>query len=158
MSISIGVIGSAVAAGKDYKTAEIVGSEIAKKGAVLVCGGLGGIMEAACKGARENGGTIVGILPGNERHSANPYVDIPIVTGMGEARNVIVVRSSQALIAVSGGWGTLSEISFALKLNIPVIGINTWDVSSDIQSVSDPVEAVNTAYNLALEQEKKDKP
>ena len=158
MSISIGVIGSANPGESDWETAYIVGNEIAKKGAVLVCGGCEGIMEAACKGASENGGTTVGILPGNERHSANPYVDIPIVTGMGEARNVIVVRSSQALIAVSGGWGTLSEISFALKLNIPVIGINTWDVSAEILMMDDPVEAVNKAYKFALAKEGKGKP
>ena len=136
-----------------------VGSELAKQGVVLVCGGLEGVMEAACKGANANGGTTVGILPGSDPADANPYVDIPICTGMGYARNVIVVKSGQAVIAIDGAFGTLSEIGseigHALGDNIPVIGLNTWVLArngrqdSSIILASDPVDAVEKALRAA---------
>jgi hypothetical protein len=122
---------------------------------VLVCGGLGGVMEAACKGAKAAGGLTVGILPGSSRQDANPYVDIPIVTDMGEARNVLVVQSAQAVIAVSGEYGTLSEIAHALKLGIPVVGLQTWELTKDgvedqaIVRAETPHEAVERAVVLA---------
>jgi hypothetical protein len=106
--------------------AERVGAAIAAAGAVLVCGGLGGVMEAASRGAARAGGVVVGVLPGADRADANRWVTIPIVTGMGEARNVLVVRSSEAVIAIGGMYGTLSEIALALKLGRPVIGLGTW--------------------------------
>ena len=112
-------------------------------------------MEAACKGAQAEGGLTIGILPGGDRRTANRYVSIPIATGIGAARNIIVVKSAQAVIAVGGGYGTLSEISFALKNNIPVIGLNTWSFGRNNQDdnsviiTRDPVEAVKLAIELA---------
>jgi uncharacterized protein (TIGR00725 family) len=108
---------------------------------VLVCGGLGGVMEAACRGAKEAGGTTVGILPGSDRAAANRFVDVPIPTGLGEGRNVLVVRAADALIAVGGGHGTLSEIAFALKTGKRVIGLGTWDVDG-VEPVDSPEAAV----------------
>lgn len=146
----IGVIGTGKYSKKDCLDAEKVGRQIALKGCILACGGLKGVMEAACKGAKSEGGTTVGIIPSGKKSTANKYIDICIATGIGEARNVIVVNSSDAIIALGGGFGTLSEISFALKSGIPVIGLNTWNVSENIIRCKDPEEAVNTAINLAL--------
>ena len=129
----IGVIGTSESSDQENKIAEEVGREIAGKNAVVICGGLSGIMEAVCRGAKQNGGKTIGIIPSDDAGDANKYVDIPIVTGMSHARNIIVVRSSKVIIAISGSYGTLSEIAFALRLNIPGIGINTWDVSNKIQ-------------------------
>ena len=109
----IAVIGASQASASEMKTAELVGREIAKSGAALVCGGMGGVMEAACKGAGQEGGITIGILPGDNRLSANEFVKIPIVTGIGYARNVAVVKSAQAVIAIGGSYGTLSEIGRA---------------------------------------------
>ncbi len=127
----IAVIGAGRCSEAVAALAEAVGQELARRGAVLVCGGRGGVMEAACRGAKSVGGLTVGILPGTSRQDANRYVDIPIVTGMGEARNVLVVQSAQAVIAVHGEYGTLSEIGHALKLGIPVVGIGTWQLLKD---------------------------
>jgi len=113
-------------------------------------------MEAACRGASSEGGITVGILPGNSRREANPYVQIPVVTGMGEARNVAVVKSAQAVIAINGSYGTLSEIGHALRIGIPVIGLNTWSLSrkgkadNSIIPAQNPAEAVKKALNLAI--------
>ena len=151
----IAVIGASRCSKETAQIAEDVGRELARRGVTLVCGGLGGVMEAACRGAKMEGGTTIGILPGTSRHEANPYVDIPIVTGMGEARNIIVVRSAQAAIAVSGEYGTLSEIAYALKLGIPVIGLGTWQLAKEGREVRDivvaetPKEAVEKAIALA---------
>jgi len=120
----------------------------------LVCGGLGGVMEAACRGAKSQGGLTIGVLPGLSGYEANPYVDIPIVTGLGEARNVIVVRTAQAVIAVDGEYGTLSEIAYALKLGIPIVGLDTWQLAkggrlvSVIVEAATPSEAVDKALAL----------
>jgi uncharacterized protein (TIGR00725 family) len=147
----IAVIGGSQCSKKEAKLAEEVGRELARRGAILVCGGLGGIMRAACKGASSAGGTTVGIIPGDNRQAANQYVQIPIVTGLGEARNVIVVKSAQAVIAIGGSYGTLSEISHALKNNIPVIGLNTWSLARNgrqdksIITAQSPSEAVDKA-------------
>src|ERR1700757_4484517 len=149
MSIIIGVIGAAEATAQEFETAEEVGRKIAKKEGVLICGGLGGVMEAACRGAKSEGGLTIGIIPGFNASDANSYVDIPIVTGMSEARNIIIVRSSSAVIAIGGSYGTLIEIAAALKLGTPVIGINTWEVSSDIKRATTPKEAVDLAFSLA---------
>ena len=135
--------------------AEAVGKLLAKKGVTLLCGGLGGVMEAACHGAKSEGGLTVGILPGQDASAANPWVDIPVVTGMGEARNVAVVKSAQAVIAVGGQYGTLTEIAYALKNGIPVIGLNTWSLSrggqkdDSIIRVQTANEAVDKAISLA---------
>lgn len=134
--------------------AEEAGREIARHGAILICGGLGGVMEAACKGAVSEDGVTIGILPEESRRVANPYVRIPIVTGMGYARNVIVVKSAQAVIAIDGSYGTLSEISHALQSGIPVIGLNTWSLArnnqpdSAIIQAKNALDAVNTAISL----------
>ena len=126
--MQIGVIGSGDCSPQVQRLAEEVGREIAKRGAVLVCGGLGGVMEGAARGAKLAGGLTVGILPGSDACKANPYIDVVIVTGMSYARNIIVVRSSDVLIAIEGKYGTLSEIAYALQLRKPVVGINTWNV------------------------------
>jgi len=131
--------------------AELVGAEIARVGAVLVCGGLGGVMEAACRGATAGGGITLGILPGTRAVDANPYVTYAIPTGFGHARNILVVRTAQAVIAVGGKYGTLSEIAFAKIEGIPVIGLQTWDISREglegdpIRRAVDPVQAVRMA-------------
>jgi hypothetical protein len=151
----IAVIGGSQCSKKEAQLAEEVGRQLARRDAILVCGGLGGIMKAACKGASAAGGTTIGIIPGDNRQAANPYVQIPIVTGLGEARNVIVVKSVQAIIAIGGSYGTLSEISHALKNGIPVIGLNTWSLARNgrqdksIIPAQSPIEAVNKALNLA---------
>jgi hypothetical protein len=147
--MQIGVIGAGECSAKVKKLAEEVGREIARRGAILVCGGLGGVMEAAAKGAKEAGGLTIGILPGFKTDEANPYIDVAVVTGMSYARNVIVVRSSDALIALEGRYGTLSEIAFALQLHKPIVGLNTWKVSKEIISLSSPAEAVEKAISLA---------
>lgn len=153
--IQIGVIGEGEASHDTIELAYIVGKEIGRRGAILVCGGLGGVMEAACRGAKEGGGMTVGILPGGDPLDANPYVDITIVTGLSEWRNIIVVRSSQSIIAIRGGYGTLSEIALALKFGIPIIGLNTWIAKSKDQRpipiihLDDPLEAVSVAIEKA---------
>ncbi len=150
----IAVIGGGQCSKKEAQLAEEVGREIARQGAILVCGGLGGIMEAACRGASSEGGVTIGILPGDSYQAANPYIQIPIVTGVGYARNVIVVKSARAVIAVGGNYGTLSEISHALQSGIPVIGLTTWSLSRNGQQdnsiipAQNPVEAVNKALDL----------
>lgn len=144
----IGVIGAGECADEIRRMAEDVGRCIAERGAILVCGGMGGVMEAAAKGAKEAGGTTVGILPGLDAHAANAYIDIPIVTGMGEARNVIIVRTADAVIAVSGGHGTLSEIAFCLKLRVPLVGIQTWNVEPSVCRADTAEEAVDLAFRL----------
>jgi uncharacterized protein (TIGR00725 family) len=129
-----------------------VGRLIARAGALLVCGGLGGVMEAACRGAKAEGGATLGILPGGDRRDANRWVDVAIPTGLGEARNVLVVRAADALIAIGGEFGTLSEIAFALKAGKPVIGFGTWELpqrASAITRASDAAEAVAFAINRA---------
>lgn len=139
----IGVIGGGRCSQKVAELAEEVGRELAKRGATLVCGGLGGVMEAACRGARLAGGRTIGILPGDDPEEANPYVEIPIVTGMGEARNLLIIKSVQAIIAVNGEFGTLSEIAHALKRGIPVIGLNTWELCKGGKKIASIIPAEN---------------
>jgi len=148
ISIQIGVIGAGQCSPEAERLAEKVGREIARNKAILVCGGLGGVMEASARGAKQEGGITVGILPGFSFEDVNPFIDIPILTGLSHARNVLVVRSSHALIAIEGGYGTLSEIAIALKLRKPVIGLRTWDVSKKIITVETPKDAVKRAINL----------
>ena len=150
----IAVIGGSQASLKEISLAEEVGRELAQNGVVLVCGGLGGVMEAACRGASSKGGVTIGILPGENRREANRYVQIPIVTGMGYARNVAVVKSAQAVIAIGGRYGTLSEIGHALQNGIPVIGLDTWILPKNgktnkaIITAQNPAEAVEKALEL----------
>lgn len=140
----IGVIGGRKARKKLLAEAEKVGRLIAENGLIMLCGGLGGVMEAAAKGAKNAGGLTVGILPHDTKEHANLYIDVPIATGLGIGRNIIIARTADALIAVSGEYGTLSEIAFALQLGKPVIGINTWDIKGVIQAenAEDAVQAV----------------
>lgn len=149
----IAVIGAGECTPEVARLAEEVGRRLAEKGAILICGGLGGVMEAACRGANSAGGTTVGVLSGTNPGDANPYVDIPIVTGMGQARNVIVVASAEAAIAVGGGYGTLSEIGHARKLDIPVVGLETWSLKKEgytgIVEAKSPAEAVGKAVAWA---------
>jgi len=158
--ILIGVVGGGGEISPEIAgLAEEVGREIARHGAALVCGGLGGVMEAACKGASGEGGMTIGILPGDSRRTANPYVKIPIVTGMGHARNVAVVKSSQVIIAIDGGYGTLTEIGHALQCGIPVVGLKTWSMAIDgrpdnkIIIAKSPKEAVEKAMEMVKDQE-----
>jgi len=153
----IAVIGGSSASKREINTAEDVGRELAKRDAILVCGGLGGVMEAACRGATSEGGITIGILPGEKRNNANKYVQIPIVTGIGYARNVAVVKSAQAVIAIGGSYGTLSEIGHALQSGIPVIGIDTWSLSkggkinNSITSAENAADAVEKAFDLIVD-------
>lgn len=153
----IAVIGGSSASKREINTAEDVGRELAKRGAILVCGGLGGVMEAACRGATSEGGITIGILPGEKRNDANQYVQIPIVTGIGYARNVAVVKSAQAVIAIGGSYGTLSEIGHALQSGIPVIGIYTWSLSkggkinNSITTAENAADAIEKAFDLIVD-------
>jgi uncharacterized protein (TIGR00725 family) len=137
--MQIAVIGPAQATPGECRAAYAAGWTIAGNGAVLACGGLGGVMEAACRGAKAAGGITVGILPGME--GGNPYLDITIRTGLGHARNILVVLSADAVIAIGGSYGTLSEIAIGLKLGCPVYGIATWDIKGVIPC-SSPEDAV----------------
>jgi uncharacterized protein (TIGR00725 family) len=149
----VAVIGAGEADGELYALAEGVGAELARRGAVLVCGGLLGVMEGACRGARSAGGTTIGILPGFAREEANPYVEIAIPTGMGELRNALVVRNGDVVIAVGGSYGTLSEIAYALKADKRVVGLRTWELArlgkadEAILIAGDPAEAVSLALD-----------
>jgi uncharacterized protein (TIGR00725 family) len=155
LPVVIGVVGENDPSPEIAALAEAVGAEIASAGAVLVCGGLRGVMEAACRGAHRHGGITIGILPGRRREDANPYVTYPIPTGLGEARNILVVRAAQALVAVGGRFGTLSEIAFAKVEGLAVIGLQTWELKREgmtedpIQRADDPKEAVRMALEAA---------
>ena len=147
----VAVVGGHPARPQDLEAAEAVGRELARRGAVLVCGGLGGVMEAACRGAKAEGGRTVGVLPSLERSDANEHVDVAIATGMGELRNGLIVRSVDAVIAIGGGFGTLSEIAFALKTGKPVIGLGTWDLARDEPDPIVQVDSAEAAVTAALE-------
>jgi uncharacterized protein (TIGR00725 family) len=140
----VAVVGPGDAGAGAREAAERVGRELGRRGAVVVCGGLGGVMEAACRGAKEAGGTTLGVLPGLDRAEANPYVDVALTTGMGEARNALVARAADALVAVAGGYGTLSEIALALKAGKPVIGLGSWAVEG-VRPADSPEEGVAAA-------------
>jgi uncharacterized protein (TIGR00725 family) len=149
----IAVVGPSAATPAEHALGEEIGRLIAETGAVLVCGGLGGLMEAAASGCAKAGGRSVGVLPG-ERSAANPYLTVAVATGMGEARNAIVVRTADAVVAVAGEFGTLSEIALALKMGKPVVGLGTWELGKDgapvdaIVRANTPAEAVASALRL----------
>ena len=151
----IAVIGAGEPPPEIAALAEQVGVELGTRGATLVCGGLGGVMEAACRGAKSAGGTTIGVLPGSDPSSANRWVDIPICTGLSYARNVIIVKTGRAVIAVGGAYGTLSEIGHALSYEIPVIGLKTWELVRDgatdrsVMVADDPEDAVDKAIAAA---------
>lgn len=140
--IYIGVIGAGDCSAESYKRAFELGFLIGKNDWTLICGGLSGIMEGASKGCSEAGGISIGFLPGVEKSSGNKFINLPIPTGMGEGRNLLVVRASDIIIAIARGYGTLSEIGLALKIGKPVIGINTWPKIKGIKYVQTPQEAV----------------
>ena len=125
--------------------AEQVGVELARRGAVVLTGGLGGAMEAACRGAKRGGGTTIAILPGDDRADANRWVDVAVPTGLGEARNALLVRAADAVVAVAGEFGTLSEIALALRLGKPVVGLATWELAHDGRPVAAVVDAATPA-------------
>jgi uncharacterized protein (TIGR00725 family) len=155
VSVYIAVCGPDPSSQEVGAQAEEIGRLLAGAGAVLVCGGLGGVMEAASRGASGAGGTVIGILPGVDRAAANPHLTLSIPTGMGEMRNTLIVRSADALIAVAGEFGTLSEIAFALKTGVPVVGLNTWELGKRGDRVeafavaASPTDAVEQALGLA---------
>lgn len=143
----LAVIGAGSADGSILRIAEDVGKYIARRNAIMICGGLGGVMEAAAKGAKSEGGITVGILPHDNRLKINPYIDIPVATGFGEGRNIIIVRTADALIAIGGEFGTLSEIAHALKIGKIVVGINTWDIEGIVKA-DNAEDAVNKVFEL----------
>lgn len=143
----IAVVGGRNAEESLLEEAETLGRLIAKKGAVLVCGGLGGIMEAAAKGAKSENGFTIGILPNDDKKDSNEHIDVPIATGLGIGRNVIIARSADALIAVGGEYGTLSEIAFALQMGKPVVGIKTWDIKGVIPA-KDAEAAIGKVFEI----------
>ena len=151
----ISVIGASEPSPRVEALAEKVGAELARRGMTVVCGGLGGVMAAACRGAKSEGGATVGILPGDSPADANPWVDIPICTGLAYARNVIVVKSGRAVIAVGGAYGTLSEIGHALGEGIPVVALETWELGRDgtpdgsMIAADGPADAVDKAVRAA---------
>ena len=150
-TFQLGVIGAGSCTPEESDTAYRVGREIARRGAVLVCGGRGGVMEAACRGARDGGGTTVGLVPTQQKDDANPYVDIVIVTGMGHARNAIVAASSDVLIAVGGEYGTLSEIALGLKMGKTVISLQGgWEIPG-VVIAQEAGTAVDMAFKLLLQ-------
>ena len=147
------MVGPGTATDEEATAAEEVGRCVAVAGAVLVCGGLSGVMEAACRGAVEAGGLTVGLLPGDDRDAANPWVSVALPTGLGEARNVLLVRAAQAVVAIGGGWGTLSEIALALRAGKAVVGIDTWLPAAERAPGPGVVAASNprAAVDLVLE-------
>ena len=154
----IAVVGERDAPLQLLDIAEQVGAELASRNALLVCGGMGGVMEAAARGCTAAGGIVTGIIPSSAASDANHFVTIPIVTGMGEGRNIIVVRSAQAVIAIGGSYGTLSEIALALRLGLPVVGLQTWVFFRE-QTAADPVVRVSTvkeAVDKALQLARRD--
>ncbi|NQT28580.1 MAG: TIGR00725 family protein [Candidatus Omnitrophica bacterium] len=140
--MNVAVIGGHKCSKEIYRIAEEVGSLIAERGWILICGGLTGVMEAACKGAKKGDGLTVGILPGSSQEAANKYVDVKIPTGLGYARNILVVRAADAVIAISGEYGTLSEIAFAFNEEKPIVGIDTWEIKG-IKKVKSAKKAIN---------------
>jgi uncharacterized protein (TIGR00725 family) len=150
----IAVVGGGNAPPAEREMAQVVGRGLAEASAVLVCGGLGGAMEAACEGAHEGGGLTVGILPGTQRFHANAHIDVALPTGIGEARNALVVRAADAVVAVGGEFGTLSEIALALATGVPVVGLGTWELTragkqtDAVVRASTPEEAVALAIEL----------
>ena len=140
----VAVVGPSDATSQEKRAAEAVGRGLADAGAILISGGLGGVMEAACHGASAGGGTTVGLLPGTDRASANDYLQIALPTGLGELRNGLIIRAADAVIAVGGAYGTLSEIALALRTDVPVIGLDTWDIDG-VERVRTPAEAVERA-------------
>lgn len=151
MKMQIGVIGGREVTEDLLEEARSAGRTVAQKGGILLCGGLGGVMEAACRGAREAGGLTVGILPGSRGSDANPYLDLVIPTGLGVARNAVLVQSCHGIVAVGGSYGTLSEIAFAMQLNVPLVAVRSWDPDGSIQTAESGREAVERLIRILHE-------
>jgi uncharacterized protein (TIGR00725 family) len=155
MKLYVAVVGASVADDDLYATAREVGRLLGEQDAVLLSGGYGGVMEASCRGAKEAGGTTVGILSSSDRNDANEFVDIAIPTGIGEMRNALIVRAADAVIAVGGEYGTLSEVALALRTEVPVVGLGTWELAKAGQPVKafevaqSPADAVELAVGAA---------
>jgi uncharacterized protein (TIGR00725 family) len=147
-STYVAVVGPSEATADERASACAVGRLLATRDAIVVCGGLGGVMEAVAEGAAGAGGVVVGILPGGARGDANPHVTVALPTGLGEMRNALVVRAADVVVAVGGAYGALSEIAFALRTGVPVVGIGTWALD-DVVAVDDAVAAVDLALELA---------
>jgi uncharacterized protein (TIGR00725 family) len=148
--VHIAVIGASDASPEQRKQAEAAGRRLAELGAVVVTGGRGGVMEAACRGAKEAGGRTIGILPNDDRADANPFVDVVIPTGLGEMRNALVVRAADAVVAIGGAWGTLSEIAFARGAGKAVFGVGSWELGPDgVTPAPDGAEAAERAFEAA---------
>jgi uncharacterized protein (TIGR00725 family) len=146
----VAVCGAADPSPEEAAWAEEIGRAVARAGAVLVCGGLGGVMDAAARGAESAGGTSVGILPGRGREGASSHLTVAVATGLGEARNAVVVRAADVVIAVGGEFGTLSEIALALKTGVPVVGLGTWELSKHGAPVTAIVRAANPEEAVAV--------
>ena len=146
---TIAVIGAGDAPSDVVALAERVGRAAADRGAWIVCGGLGGVMAGAARGARERGGRTIGVLPGADRRAANEWIEVPIATGLGEARNTVVVACADAVVALAGEGGTLSEIGFAQKLGRPVVALRAWQEIQGIEHAEGPEEAVERALRLS---------
>jgi uncharacterized protein (TIGR00725 family) len=144
----VAVIGPSDATSQEARDAETVGRGLADAGAIVVCGGLGGVMEAACRGASAAAGVTVGFLPGSDRASANEYLQIALPTGLGELRNGLIIRAADAVIAIGGAYGTLSEIAIALRAGVPVLGLHTWEIEG-IERVGSATDAVDRALERA---------
>jgi len=152
--VLVAVVGGSWCTSEEAEWAGMVGRLLAERGAVLLCGGLGGVMEAAARGAKERGGLTVGLLPGVDADEANPHIDVPIATGMGEMRNALIVRAAHSVIAIGGGWGTLSEIALAQRINTPVVGLHDAFASTvDLPRVGTPQAAVEWALEHTRERE-----
>jgi uncharacterized protein (TIGR00725 family) len=149
MKTLIGVVGSGDEDAGLNAVAEEAGRLIAEAGCVLVNGGLGGVMAASARGAKRAGGLTIGLLPGGHPGDANPDIDVPVPTGMGEMRNALIIRAASVVIAIGGGYGTLSEVALALKTGKPVIAVNSWDVSDRVLKAGTAGEAVRLALKLA---------
>jgi hypothetical protein len=143
----VAVVGSGTATGEPYEQAREVGRLVAERGGIVVCGGLSGVMEAAARGAAEAGGAVIGILPDEDRRRANEYLTYSVATSAGQARNLAVACSGDAVIAVGGEYGTLSEIGLALKVGRPVIALNGWDLGEHVTVAASPEEAVAAAFD-----------
>lgn len=147
----VSVIGAGTCDANTFATARRLGELLARQGLDIVCGGLGGVMTAVCQGAREAGGRTIGILPGDDPAAANPFVDIPVATGFGIARNVLVVKNGEVIVAVSGGAGTLSEIGVALKIGRPVVALGHFGTLPGVRAAATAEEAAALAANLMPE-------
>ena len=144
----VSVVGSGAATGRLYGQAREVGRLVAERGGLVVCGGLSGVMEAAARGATENGGTAIGILPDEDRSRANGYLSLSVATGAGQARNLAVVCSGDVVVAVGGEYGTLSEVGLALKIGRPVVSLGSWDLGDHVTVEATPRAAVEAAFGL----------